>query len=142
MSLETEIDTILKAVIDTLIDRHIRPKVAALKWKSTSNLDCKRWPWPITWEDYHWPSYGEIAKISTRIGDLVSMTARGIVNDLLNPELYYTVPDDYNITKDFVKQIHKLIEDAPLMECISSPSEYIREYRKLYERSKNENSIS
>ena len=28
---------------------------------------------------------------------------------------------------------HRLIEEADLTECLTSPSEYIREYRKLYE---------
>ena len=35
-----------------------------------------------------------------------------------------------------LKRIDELIQNATLAECLTSPSEYIREYRKWYEASK------
>mgnify|MGYP001548531593 CR=1 FL=1 len=34
-------------------------------------------------------------------------------------------------------QMHDFIERAPLEVCLTSPSEYIREYRKWYEENRN-----
>jgi len=33
--------------------------------------------------------------------------------------------------------IHLLIRQAPLVDCLTSPSEYIREYKMCYERHKD-----
>ena len=33
-------------------------------------------------------------------------------------------------------ELHSLIEQASLVECLTSPSEYVREYRKWYESRK------
>ena len=34
---------------------------------------------------------------------------------------------------DVLCEVNQLIQSATLAECLTSPSEYIREYRKLYE---------
>ena len=38
---------------------------------------------------------------------------------------------------DMFSIIHLLIRQAPLVDCLTSPSEYIREYKMCYERHKD-----
>ena len=37
-------------------------------------------------------------------------------------------------TDEYWPEVNQLIRSAPLAECLTSPSEYIREYRKAYEK--------
>jgi len=41
------------------------------------------------------------------------------------------------LVADIFSIVHLLIRQAPLVDCLTSPSEYIREYKIWYERSKD-----
>lgn len=40
---------------------------------------------------------------------------------------------------DYFSAVIKLIQEAPLEECLTSPSEFIREYRRWYENKQKDN---
>ena len=44
---------------------------------------------------------------------------------------------EYVKDKDIMTQIHELIQKTPLELCLTSPSEYVREYRKWYMEKNN-----
>ena len=69
-----------------------------------------------------------VEKINTVLSELGILLE---IKDLTWKGLPYRTANE---SKFGVRAIHKIIEQADLAECLTSPHEYIREYRKWYEK--------